>query len=360
MGYESTEVWLAMKQTKYKRTFEYLHNVLRKTHGDMNEAIKMALNIVCDTVHAEAGTFWFYSKYGDGFIRPRAYYGGKPMEEFFLVPGEGIAGKVVETGDPVYVADCKNDPRWTGRMDEKTGFDTRSMICAPLKNDGRCFGCIQLINKTDEAPFDAKDAELVLALAQEISSDFVSLNLISDGKLEDHVTAMFIDIKGFSAMTMNMEPVEVARLVNSFLAFAIGIIKENEGTPNKYMRDLMLTYWIGEDGPAKACKAAREIINGKDFIREAKEKYGCDLHFGIGISTGPAFVGNIGSSALADFSVFGHTVNEANFIKSNAVRDSIYISSSVVNALGNSIRYHKIPFMSLKHNKMHCEVFALD
>ena len=59
MGYESTEVWLAMKQTKYKRTFEYLHNALRKANGDMNEAIKLALNVVCDTVHAEAGTYTY-------------------------------------------------------------------------------------------------------------------------------------------------------------------------------------------------------------------------------------------------------------------------------------------------------------
>ena len=360
MGYESTEVWLAMKQTKYKRTFDYLHNVLRKTHGDMNEAIKLALNIVCDTVHAEAGTFWFYSKYGDGFIRPRAYYGGRPIEEFFLVQGEGIAGRVVETGEPIYVADCKNDPRWAGRMDEKTGFDTRTMICAPLKNEGNCFGCIQLINKTDNAPFDEKDAELVLALAQEISTDFVSLNLLSDGKLEEDITVMFIDIKGFSSMTKDMDPIDVAKLVNNFLSFAIGIIKENEGTPNKYMRDCMLSYWHGKDGVARACKAAYEIIGEKTFIKEVKSKFGCELHLGIGISTGPAFVGNIGSSALSDYSVFGNTVNEANFMKSNTVKDSIYVSSSVVNALGRNVRYHKISFLSLKHNKMHCEVFALD
>lgn len=360
MGYESTEVWLAMKQTKYKRTFEYLHNALRKANGDMNEAIKLALNVVCDTVHAEAGTFWFFSKYGDGFIHPRAQYGGKPIGDFFLIPGEGIAGQVVETGEAVYVANCKNDPRWAGRMDEKTGFDTKSMICVPLKNSGNCFGCIQLINKTDNTPFDEKDAELVLALAQEISSDFVSLNLLSDGKLEDDVTAMFIDIKGFSAMTKDMEPVDVARLVNSFLSFSIEIIKENGGAPNKYMRDCMLSYWIGKDGAAKACKAAYELLNGKEFIQDIKKKYGCELHFGIGISTGPAFVGNIGSSALADFTVFGHTVNEANFMKSNTVKDSIYVSSSVINALGGNARYHKVSFLSLKHNKMRCEVFALD
>lgn len=360
MGYESTEVWLAMKQTKYKRTFEYLHNVLRKTHGDMNEAIKLALNIVCDTVHAEAGTFWFYSKYGDGFIRPRAQYGGKPIGDFFLVPGEGIAGQVVETGEPVYVPNCQADPRWAGRMDEKTGFVTKSMICAPLKNEGQCFGCIQLINKTDNVPFDEKDAELVLALAQEISTDFVNLNLISDGKLEDKVTVMLIDIRDFSKNTKDMDPVDVAKFVNQFLSFGIEIIKENDGNPNKYLRDCLLSYWKGDDGVAKACKAAQEIIHDRDFTKVIKDKYGCDLHFGIGISYGPAFVGNIGSSALSDFTVFGNTVNEAAYLERNAKKDSIYVNESVIKALGKNARYHKVSYFAMKYHKAGYDVFELE
>ena len=106
MGYESTELWLAMKQTKYKRTLVFLNSILKKANGDMNEAVKLSLDTVCDAVHAEAGTFWFYSRFGDGMIHPRAQFGGKPMDGLFLAPGEGIAGKVIETCEPVFVSDC--------------------------------------------------------------------------------------------------------------------------------------------------------------------------------------------------------------------------------------------------------------
>ena len=61
--------------------------------------------------------------------------------------GEGIAGYVAQTGESVLLNDVRKDPRWNPYYDEKSGFRTRSMICVPIKFQGKVLGVIEAINK---------------------------------------------------------------------------------------------------------------------------------------------------------------------------------------------------------------------
>jgi len=72
--------------------------------------------------------------------------------EFFqsnitLPLGEGIAGHVAQTGESALLNDVRKDPRWNPSYDEKSGFCTRSMICVPIKFQGKVLGVIEVINK---------------------------------------------------------------------------------------------------------------------------------------------------------------------------------------------------------------------
>jgi len=72
--------------------------------------------------------------------------------EFFqrnitLPLGEGIAGYVAQTGESVLLNDVRKDPRWNPYYDEKSGFHPRSMICVPIKFQGKVMGVIEAINK---------------------------------------------------------------------------------------------------------------------------------------------------------------------------------------------------------------------
>lgn len=74
------------------------------------------------------------------------------MKGFSLLPGEGIAGKVIQTGKSEIISDCQKDPRWAGKADAKTGFRTESMICVPLSLKQIVFGVIvaQCIERTHD------------------------------------------------------------------------------------------------------------------------------------------------------------------------------------------------------------------
>lgn len=78
--------------------------------------------------------------------------------------GQGIAGWVVENGEPLLVEDPKSDPRFYGGIDEKTGFETRNILAVPMTTRERTIGVIEVINKR-EGGFDERDKKVAGALA---------------------------------------------------------------------------------------------------------------------------------------------------------------------------------------------------
>lgn len=171
MGLEMTSIWEAMKGSQYQRTIEQLE-VQMEQAANMDEGLNVALNRVVMAVHAVAGTCWYYDRNGDGRIHPKAVYGGADLGDFSLAPGEGIAGQVIQAGRSLIIPDCQKDPRWAGKADKKTGFSTKTMMCVPLLYRERSFGCLQIINKTDDLPFDEKDLFFVEKLADHTVSLF--------------------------------------------------------------------------------------------------------------------------------------------------------------------------------------------
>jgi len=339
MSFEALEMWDAMKAVKYRRTLSELETVLSNAHGNPNEAISAALNMACAAIHAEVGSFWFYSRFGDGLIHWRAGYGGTDMSGHYLTLGEGIAGKVIEDGEAIMIPDCQKDIHWSGKVDKASGFVTRSMMCVPLIADGLAFGCIQIINKTDGTLFDEKDLYFEKKMAEEISRQFASLDLLADGRVVSDAAVMFVDIRGFTEIAEDMNPAEVAELLNAYLSYVTGCVKRNGGTPDKYIGDCVMAYWVPSDTCADsaymACKAAMDMVaNVGEMQKRLKNRFGCELNFGVGINYGPVFLGNIGTSVLTDHTVVGATVNTASQLEAHAPVGKIYISGSVVNALG--------------------------
>lgn len=179
MSQEMESIWEAMKDIHYQRTIEQLEGSIQNSKH-LEEALTTALDLVVTAVHAVAGTFWFYDQYGSGRIHPKAVYGGGDLGGISLLPGEGIAGEVIQNGESVIISDCQKDPRWAGKVDAKTGFKTETMICVPLSLKEVAFGCIQIINKTDHMAFDDKDLTFAENLAQATAMLFQRQGLLED------------------------------------------------------------------------------------------------------------------------------------------------------------------------------------
>jgi diguanylate cyclase (GGDEF)-like protein len=108
--------------------------------------------------------------------------------------GEGIAGTVALSGEPILVArDVHKDPRFSKKVDDMTGFVTRSLICLPLKIEGQVLGVIEVINPEDPALFDERFLPVLWILA-----DFVAIaiaNARNHRKIE--TLTVMDDVTGF-------------------------------------------------------------------------------------------------------------------------------------------------------------------
>lgn len=71
--------------------------------------------------------------------------------------GVGIVGKVAQEGDTLNIREAWSDPRFNPDVDKKTGYKTRSILCAPIISQGIIIGALQVINKLGGVPFTALD-----------------------------------------------------------------------------------------------------------------------------------------------------------------------------------------------------------
>ncbi|MFA5110508.1 MAG: sensor domain-containing diguanylate cyclase [Desulfobaccales bacterium] len=115
------------------------------------------------------------------------------VKDIRLQPGEGIAGTVAQTGQPIFIPDADQDPRFSDRVDNSTGFDTRSIIALPLNVRGEVIGVFEVVNVEDEKFFREKYLPHLTILA-----DYVAIAVDNVRNLQKLEARTFIDeVTGF-------------------------------------------------------------------------------------------------------------------------------------------------------------------
>lgn len=162
------------------------------------------------------------------------------------------------------------------------------------------------------------------------------------GKNTD-IAVLFVDVRGFTTMSEQLEPKEVVEILNHYLTLIANCILNNGGTLDKFVGDAAMAFWGApipqEDYVMNAVKAASDMAKGAGALsKELTERFGRTVSFGIGIHVGDAVVGNIGSPQRMDYTAIGDTVNTAARLEANAPAGTIYISREVADRLEGRIR----------------------
>jgi adenylate cyclase len=136
------------------------------------------------------------------------------------------------------------------------------------------------------------------------------------------LTVLFSDIRGFTTMSETAPPEKIVEMLNIHFSVMAGIILKHNGTIDKYIGDAIMAFWGApvrtEDHAERAVLAAVEMVEGlKEVNRTLKERgFDMEVRIGIGINTGVATIGNIGSEQKKNYTVVGDTVNLSSRLES--------------------------------------------
>ena len=178
------------------------------------------------------------------------------------------------------------------------------------------------------------------------------------------VAVLFVDIRGFTPMSENLQPEQVVDILNSYLELTTNSIFNNGGTLDKFIGDATMAVFNApfdlDDYVFRAVKTALDIVAGGDAI-ESKflEKYGRSVGFGVGVNCGRAVVGNIGCSFRMDYTAIGDTVNTAARLEANAKRGQVLISQDVYEQVKDRVNVEPIGTIPLKGKSKEVFVYSL-
>ena len=204
-------------------------------------------------------------------------------------------------------------------------------------------------------------------LSQDIMKNVVqNIDDIKLGGKKANVTVLFADIRGFTSMSEKMTAEEVSVILNEYFSEIEPIITRYNGVINKFIGDAVMAIF-GEpiqdiNHPQNAVKCACAMLKKVDQLQdkwlfEGKPK----IEIGVGINTGEAFVGNIGSEKRLEYTVIGDTVNLASRIESynKVYKTNLLISSTTYSYVSDIADVIKIADVTIRGKAKKMDIYEV-
>ncbi|MBX7174928.1 MAG: FHA domain-containing protein [Pyrinomonadaceae bacterium] len=282
-----------------------------------------------------------------------------------------ITQKVMREKVALLSQDATSDAQFSG-AESIVLHGVRSTICAPLITESNVHGVIYADRLDPFATFSQEDLELISAVAaqaavtvetikahkrlarEEIARanysrfmpEYVVKQLLEKpdsfrlGGINQTITVLFADIRGFTSLSEHENPEKVVRLLNQYFSAMSEIIFEFGGTLDKYIGDgLMALFGAPTATPNDAQNALKTAVAMQKRLlllnKDLKEEGFPPIQIGIGLHTGIATIGYIGSEQRSEYTAIGDTVNLAARLESNALPGQILISEATAKICPN-------------------------
>ena len=193
--------------------------------------------------------------------------------------------------------------------------------------------------------------------------------LVNQGRTADaltgesrEITVLFSDIRGFTTLSEKSTPQEIVSLLNRYFTRQVEVIFKHGGTLDKFIGDAIMAFCGAPAGdPQHACHAIAAALEMaqvlEDFRRELGEA-GAHFDVGIGVHSGPAVVGFIGSVKRLDYTAIGDTVNLASRIEGETEgRARILVSAATKAQCDNAFDFRDFGFYKVKGRAQEVQLF---
>ncbi|PIX16282.1 MAG: adenylate/guanylate cyclase domain-containing protein, partial [Elusimicrobia bacterium CG_4_8_14_3_um_filter_50_9] len=159
-------------------------------------------------------------------------------------------------------------------------------------------------------------------------------------------------------------PEEVIKTLNEYFAMMIDVIFRNEGTLDKFIGDCIMVIFGAplqmSDHPLRAVKTAIEMQSALEDFNQRRTSEGKEpISIGIGINSGEAIVGNVGSEKKVEFTVVGDSVNIASRLESNSKKGQILIGKNTYKRVKDYITAKKLGCIEMKGKTNQIEIYEV-
>jgi adenylate cyclase len=350
---------------------------------DQRSLLDKILKVAFQLLGADHGVLFLVDGAAGGKLEAKAVLHKSPDEQEAVV-SETVLQRVAETRQAVLTADAVIDSRFA-TAESIVAQGIRSAMAVPLLAKGELKGVLCLDTRERTNAFSEKDLKILSAiaaqaaialenaeLAKKIESEaltrlelsrFLSpavaemvikgqVELLQAGRLAE-VTVLFADVRGFTSMAEAERPQETVAMLNGFFTAMAKIVFRHEGNLDKFIGDCVMAVWgppsPHADDPARAVRASLEMQREIELINETRLAEGkAPLSVGIGINTGAAVVGYMGSSDRHEFTAIGDSVNTASRLCDQAKGGEVLVTEATFRRAGGGFRAEPLPAVQMK------------
>ncbi len=352
---------------------------------DLDEVLEKIMDVVMEHVQAQRGVLLLAGT--PGSLEPRVVRQGGDSASETIQISQTIARKAFDEGVAILTQDAQMDERFQAGMSIRM-LGIRSALCVPLKLEEKVLGLIYVdtpLKVKAYADFDLdllsalagfgavaiKQAELRAKLQEErvaklrlerYHSPAVVAQILSSGESsgafslevrEMNVSILFADIVGFSTLSEDMAPREVAMLLNDYFSRMAEVIFKHDGTLDKFIGDAIMAVFgaplEAEDHATRAVSCALEMKEALKEFNQGTLPGRPPLNFRIGINSGHVVAGDIGSVRRMEYSVLGNTVNLASRFQSEvAAPGQIAVGEATYLACKERYKFEKLGKVKVK------------
>jgi adenylate cyclase len=306
-----------------------------------------------------------------------------------------ITQKVMREKVAILSQDARSDAQFLGAQ-SIVSQGVRSTICAPLITESNVHGVVYADRLDPFAAFSPDHLELISAVAAQAAvtvetvkaynrlareevaranysrfmPEYVVKQLLDNpdsfrlGGVNQGITVLFADIRGFTSIAEHENPEKIVTLLNRYFSAMSEIIFAHGGTLDKYIGDgLMAIFGAPTATPDDAVNAVNAAVAMQKRLVNLNAELKADgLHeisVGIGLHTGEATIGYIGSDKRSEYTAIGDTVNLASRLESIAGGGQIFISEATASSSRNSLPLRAREPLSVKNRQQPVNLYEV-